>query len=101
MIDDLLPNFAGVEYTIMEYFCQVVFVKKMKKFFILFFTLENPILQSVPFYLINNMKPANSSCGGTPQSPVRAANACERSLPDTFRQTERKSSAKLTCRAVM
>ena len=31
-----------------------------------------------------------------PQSPVRAANGWEGSLPDTFRQTERKGSAKLT-----
>ena len=31
---------------------------------------------------------------GAAASPVRAANGWEESLPDTFRQTERKGSAK-------
>ena len=33
---------------------------------------------------------------GAAASPVRAANGWEESLPDTFRQTERKGSAKPT-----
>jgi len=35
------------------------------------------------------MKLANSSCGGTPQSAVSAANACERNQQDEFLLIER------------
>ena len=37
-----------------------------------------------------------NSPAAQPRSPVRAANGWEGSLPDTFRQTERKGSAKPT-----
>ena len=39
---------------------------------------------------------ANQQHRGAAASPVRAANGWEGSLPDTFRQTERKGSAKPT-----
>jgi len=49
---------------------------------------ETGLLQNLSEFC-NTMKLANSSCGGTPQSAVSAANACERNQPDEFRLIER------------